>query len=122
MYIKYIVYIYTMKATFNKQNFNESAVSKQDYIAKFNALGFNPTKVEICFTNGCSAYISLNVEVLNEGKMYADVFVYEGKASIQVRVSDHNSNLEKVCGGVSGNKISFDAFKSLVENKVIKKI
>ena len=52
--------------------------------------------------------------------MYADVFVYEGKASIQVRVSDHNSNLEKVCGGVSGNKISFDAFKSLVENKVIK--
>ena len=120
MYIKYIVYIYTMKATFNKQNFNESAVSKQDYIAKFNALGFNPKKVEICFTNGCSAYISLNVEVLNEGKMYADVFVYEGKASIQVRVSDHNSNLEKVCGGVSGNKISFDAFKSLVENKVIK--
>jgi len=114
------MYIYTMKATFNKQNFNESAVSKEDYIAKFNALGFNPTKVEICFTNGCSAYISLNVEVINEGKMYADVFVYEGKASLQVRVSDHASNLEKICGGVSGNKISFDAFKALIENKVIK--
>lgn len=114
------MYFYNMKATFNKQNFNESAVSKEDYIVKFNSLGFNPTKVEICLTNGFSAYISLNVEVLNENKMYADVFVYEGKASIQVRVSDHTSNLEKICGGVSGNKISFNAFKSLVENKVIK--
>lgn len=51
--------------------------------------------------------------------MYADVFVYEGKATIQVRVSDHASNLEKICGGVSGNKLSFDAFKELVNNKVI---
>ena len=109
-----------MKATFNKQNFNEGAVSKEDYIAKFNALGFSPTKVEICFTNGCSAYISLNVNVLNENKMYADVFVYEGKSSLQVRVSDHISNLEKICGGVSGNKMSFNAFKLLVSNKVIK--
>jgi hypothetical protein len=108
-----------MKATFNKQNFNETAVSKQDYIDKFNALGFSPTKVEICFTNGCSAYISINVNVLNENEMYADVFVYEGKASLQVRVSDHISNLEKICGGVSGNKMSFNAFKSLVSNKVI---
>ena len=109
-----------MKPTFTKQEFNESAISEQDYISKFNALGFNPTKVEICFTNGCSAYVSLNVEVLNEGKMYADVFVYEGKAYLQVRVSDHLSNLERICGGVSGNKISFDAFKSLAENGVIK--
>ena len=109
-----------MKATFNKQNFNEIAVSKDDYIAKFKVLGFNPNKVEICFTNGCSAYVSLKVEVINESKMYADVFVYEGKASLQVRVSDHDSNLEKICGGVSGNKISFNAFKLLIENKVIK--
>lgn len=109
-----------MKATFTKQNFNEAVITKESYIEMFNKLGFNPTKVDICFTNGCSAYISLNVEVLNEGKMYADVFVYEGKATIQVRVSDHVSNLERICGGVSGDKLSFNAFKSLVENKVIK--
>jgi hypothetical protein len=118
-----LVYLSNIKKqtmTFQKQNFNESVITKEDYITKFNALGFNPTKVEISFTNGCSAYISLNVEVINEGKMYADVFVYDSKATLQVRVSDHASNLERICGGVCGNKLSFEAFKTLVDNNVIK--
>ena len=105
--------------TFNKTNFNESVITKESYFEMFKSLGFEPTKVELCFSNGCSAYISLNVNVLNENKMYADVFVYENKATIQVRVSDHQSNLEKICNGVSGNKLSFNAFKLLIENKII---
>ena len=108
-----------MKATFEKQEHNQSVISESDYIKMFADLGFSANRVEICFTNGCSAYISLNVKVLNENKMYADVFVYGGKASINVRVSDHRSNLETICGGVSGNKMSFQAFKILVDNKVI---
>ena len=108
-----------MKATFEKQNFNEEAIKEADYIKMFAELGFEAKRVEISFTNGCSAYVTLNVNVLNEGKMWADVFVYEGKATIQVRVSDHASNLEKICGGVCGDKMSFDAFKVLIKNNVI---
>jgi hypothetical protein len=105
--------------SFEKQQINENSVSKNDYIKMFAELGFEAKKVEISFTNGCSAYISLNVKVLNENKMYADVFVFDGIASIQVRVSDHNSNLETICGGVCNNKISFSAFKKLAENNII---
>ena len=108
-----------METTFKKQNFNETAISENDYIKMFAALGFEAKKVEISFTNGCSAYVTLNVNVLNEGKMWAETFVHEGKATIQVRVSDHASNLERICGGVSGNKMSMAAFKILIENNVI---
>lgn len=108
-----------MKNAFNKQHFNEEVINKADYEKMFLDLGFKTNKVELCFTNGCSAYISLNVNVLNENKMYAECFVYDGKATLKVRVSDHLSNLEKICGGVSGNQLSLDAFKQLVNNKVI---
>lgn len=109
-----------MKATFEKQEFNEQAISDADYVKMFAELGFEVKRVEISFANGCSAYVTLNINVLNEGKMYADVFVHEGKSTIQVRVSDHASNLERICGGVSGNKMSMVAFKKLIENNVIK--
>ena len=108
-----------MKTTFEKQEFNSEFENNSKYIAMFNELGFNPTKVEVCYTNGCSAYVSLNINVLNEGKMWAETFVFEGKALITVRVSDHQSNLERICGGVSGNKMSFNSFKHLVRNNVI---
>ena len=108
-----------MKATFEKQNFNERAINEAYYVKMFAELGFEAKRVEISFTNGCSAYVTLNVNVLNEGKMWADVFVYEGKSTIQVRVSDHASNLERICGGVSSNKMSMVAFKKLIENNVI---
>lgn len=108
-----------MKTTFEKNTFNEQAINEADYIKMFAELGFEAKRVEISFTNGCSAYITLNVNVLNENKMWADTFVYDGKATIQVRVSDHASNLERICGGVSGNKMSMMAFKKLIENNVI---
>ena len=108
-----------MKTTFEKKNFNKNVIKEADYVKMFAELGFEAKKVEISFTNGCSAYITLNVNVLNEGKMWADVFVYESKATIQVRISDHYSNLERICGGVCGNKMSMVAFKQLVENNVI---
>lgn len=108
-----------MKATFEKQEFNQEVINENEYVEIFKKLGFEPSRIEISFANGCSVYISLNVKVLNESKMYADVFVYNGIASIKVRVSDHESNLERICGGVSGNRISFIAFKHLVDNGII---
>ena len=108
-----------MKTTFEKQKFNEAVITKESYIEMFKEIGFTPSNVVLCFSNGCSAYITLNVNVLNENKMYADVFVYENKATVTVRVSDHDSNLEKICCGVSGNRLSLNAFKHLVNTNVI---
>ena len=104
---------------FKKNNIKESSKDKLFYIEKFKSLGFNVKSVQISYTNGCSAYVNLSVKVLNENKMYADVFVYNGKADITIRLSDHQSNLERICGGVAGNRLSFVAFISLVENKII---
>jgi hypothetical protein len=109
-----------MRTAFKKQNFNQAVISEETYVKMFADLGFTAKKITISFTNGCSVYINLDVDVLKLGQMYADTFVYEGKAIIKVRVSDHVSNLEKICGGVSGNNLSFAAFKYLVDNNVIK--
>lgn len=104
---------------FNKSNIQESSTDKSFYIKIFEDLGFNIRSVQISYANGCSAYISLTVNVLDEKKMYADVFVYNGQADITVRISEHQSNLERICGGVAGNRLSYVAFLSLVENKII---
>lgn len=104
---------------FIKNNIKESSKDKYFYIEKFKSLGFEVKSVQISYANGCSAYISLSVKVINENKMYADVFVYNGQADITVRISDHQSNLERICGGVAGNRLSYIAFISLVENKII---
>ena len=105
--------------TFNKANIQESSTDKALYIEKFKSLGFDVKSVQISYANGCSAYVSLSVKVINENKMYADVFVYNGQSDITVRISEHQSNLESICGGVAGNRLSYVAFLSLVENKVI---
>lgn len=105
--------------TFNKANIQESSTDKALYIEKFKSLGFDVKSVQISYANGCSAYVNLSVKVINENKIYADVFVYNGQADITVRISEHQSNLESICGGVAGNRLSYVAFLSLVENKVI---
>ena len=92
---------------------------KTFYIEKFKSLGFDVKSVQISYANGCSAYVSLSVKVIDEKKMYSDVFVYNGQSDITVRISDHQSNLERICGGVAGNRLSYVAFLSLVENKII---
>lgn len=106
-------------ATFEKQEMNQDFYTEQYFVEMFKEMGFEATRVELCFTNGASAYISVNTMVVNENKMYADCFVYEGMCSLTVRVSDHSSNLEKICGGVCKNKLSLQAFKKIVENGTI---
>ena len=65
--------INNMKTTFEKQNFNEKVIKEADYVKMFAKIGFEAQKVDISFTNGCSAYITLNVKVLNEGKISIDI-------------------------------------------------
>ena len=105
--------------TFEKQSFNEQVVTEDTYIQKFTDLGFIPYSTDLCFTNGASFYATISVVVANEGKMYGENFTYDGKCTLKVRISDHQSNLERICGGVSGNNLSFDAFVSLVNNGAI---
>lgn len=110
--------------TFTAQKFNESAISKSDYVSLFASLGFTiaESDVQISFTNGCSAYIQMAVKVNNEGKMPYEAFVMDGISYFKVRVSDHSSNLERICGGFSYNTMSFNLFKDLVSNKIISQL
>lgn len=110
-----------MKTTFEKQNFNPEYDHTTPIVEMFNEMGYSNVRVETSLTNGLSHYVKMNVEVLNEGKCYAEMFIYEGKTSITVRISDHISGLEKNCGGVSGNTMTMNAFKRLIETGAINK-
>ena len=109
-----------MKATFEKKEFNSNFDHTTSIINMMNEMGYSSVKVETCLTNGLSHYVTLNVEVLNENKCYSDMFVFENKTFIVIRISDHSSNLEKICGGVNGNKMTMTAFKKLIETGAIK--
>lgn len=109
-----------MKTTFEKSEFNTEYDHTTPVVTMMNAMGYTNVKVETVLTNGLSHYVSLNVEVLNEGKCWADMFIYDGKTDITIRISDHVSGLEKNCGGVCGNKMSMSAFNKLIATGAIK--
>jgi hypothetical protein len=109
-----------MKMAFEKLEFNTEYDHTTPVVAMMNEMGYTNVKVETCLINGLSHYVILNVEVLNEGKCWHDMFVYEGKTDITIRISDHVSGLEKNCGGVSGNKMTMFAFKKLIATGAIK--
>ena len=109
-----------MKMTFEKSEFNAEYDHTTPVVAMRNEMGYSNVKVETCLTNGLSHYVRLNVEVLNDGKCWADMFIYDGKTDITIRISDHVSGLEKNCVGVCGNKMSMFAFKKLIATGAIK--
>jgi hypothetical protein len=108
---------HTMTSTFDKTVYTDASTTQE--VAMINALGFNVEKADVSIANGKSVYAYVNVNVVNEGKMPYEVFVYEGKARLCVRISDHASNLERICGGSSRDKVSFLLFSRLVKNGVI---
>jgi hypothetical protein len=109
-----------MKAKFEKEEFNTDFDHSSSIISMMNKMGYNNVKVETSLTNGLSHYVKLTVEVLNEGKCWADMYVDNGKADITIRISNHVSGLEKNCGGVCGNKMTMYAFKMLIQTGAIK--
>ena len=104
--------------TFTKNDINTDFYNEQYYTDMFNSFGFNPSSINICFTNGVSAYVSINCKVLKSGKLPYDAFIWEDMVSLTVRVSDHSSNLERF-GGADGNKISMSWFEKLVNLEAI---
>lgn len=106
-----------MKA-FQKQEFNQRFNHAEKIQNDFLNLGFSKVKVDVCLTNGCSIYVKLDVEVLNANKLYASMFVWENETDVVVRISDHNSGLER-SGGVSGNNMTMNAFLKLIETGAI---
>lgn len=109
-----------MRSSFQKNIYNENFDHQTEVKKTFTEMGFTDFSVETSLTNGRSHYISLQVDVLSEGKCYAEMYVENGKAYITVRISDHASGLEKNCGGVCGNKMTLAAFKKLIETGAIK--
>jgi hypothetical protein len=106
-----------MKYTFEKNKFNTNINNDDEKI--YIDLGFNPLKIDVCYKNGKTTYTTIKVKVLNEKKMYAENYIFNNECILKIRRSDHFSNLEKICSGVSGNLISFECFKNLIDNKVI---
>jgi len=102
-----------MKSKFQKAEYNSNYDHTTPVVKMFNKMGYSNVKVSTCLTNGLSHYVKLTVAVLNEGKTYAEMFLYNGITDIEVRVSDHLSGLEKNCRGVCRNKMSLQAFEKL---------
>lgn len=108
-----------MKTTFTPNPGNTDFDHQVEIKKTFKSLGFKDFKIQTCLTNGISHYVSVNLDVIDEGKMPYEVFVFDGIASVQVRISDHASNIERF-GGVAGNKISFQVLENLLNNNVAK--
>ncbi len=105
---------------FKKQEFNEDYDHQLAVTKMFAEMGFNDLKITTSTTNGLSHYVDVyDFEVVNEDKLYSQMFVFEGKTNITVRISDHVSNLDTICKGVSGNKMNLQAFKGLIESGAI---
>lgn len=109
-------------ANFEKVEFDRNFDYESQIKNEFLALGFKNTDVQTSFTNGLSHYVYVVANVGIEGKLPMSVFVWEnGTVRIIVRISDHNSGLENNSRGVSGNTMTMDVFKKLIEVGAIKK-
>ena len=109
-----------MTAQFIKTDFNKDFNYESEVIDIFLKLGFNNIEITTSKTNGLSHYISvLDFKVLDEKKLYSEMAVFEGETFINVRISDHVSNLDTICGGVNGNKMNLNAFENLIKTGAI---
>lgn len=104
---------------FKKNKPNENFDHKESVIKKFSDLGYNNVKIETFLTNGISYYVSFEVLVLNEKKLFMDMDVWGEYTDIQVRISDHYSNLDKF--GNSKNKMTMACLIDLRESGAISK-
>jgi hypothetical protein len=105
---------------FVKTEFSESFNHEEKISQKFREMGYNNFKIKTVLTNGCSHYVSLCVNVANDKKLPFDSFTFDGKIVLSVRISDHDSNLEKFGGWEGGsNKCSLLFFYNLREKGAI---
>ncbi len=108
------------KNTFEKQNFNENFDHTTPIYKMFSDMGYTNVTVKTDMSNGLSHYVRLSVDVVNEGKLYHEIEPFDGRVYLTIRISNHSSNLERICGGVCGSKMTLSAFKNLIEKQAIK--
>lgn len=87
---------------------------------QFSEMGFNDVGVTVSTTNGESIYVNVFLKVIDDQKIFRGMSVCEyGYTSVQVRMSDHDSGLEKNCGGFHvdtlGAKMTLSHFQKLIE-------
>lgn len=105
--------------TFEKQPANENFNHQEGVRKLFNDLGYSNVKIETSLTNGISHYVRFEVAVLNENKLFHDMDVGGDFTDIEVRVSDHSSNLDRF--GNSKNKMTMKSLLDLRDTGAISK-
>ena len=105
---------------FKKLEYNPDFDHSAAVVKMMNEMGYSNVKVTTSLTNGLSHYVNLTVDVLDWGKCYAEMFIWEGTTSITIRISDHASGLERNCGGVCGNQMTMYAFRELIASGAIR--
>ena len=106
--------------TFNKQEANQDFNHQESIVKTFLDLGYTDVKIETFLVNGVSHYVRFDVDVLNAGKLFHEMDIWEDNTtSIEIRISDHFSNLDKF--GVSKNKMTMSNLMQLRETGAISK-
>ena len=102
------------------RNENTKRRIKKEFAEK----GFNDIGVSVSTTNGQSIYVNLILAVVDAKKLFKGMQPCEyGYVSIQIRMSDHDSGLEKNCRGFHvdtlGAKMTLPIFESLIQSGAV---
>jgi hypothetical protein len=91
---------------------------------QFAEKGFNDVGVSVSNANGESIYVNVILAVIDSKKLFKGMRPCDyGYVSIQIRMSDHLSGLEKNCGGYSVNtlntQMTLPIFEALVQSGAV---
>jgi hypothetical protein len=91
---------------------------------QFAEKGFNDIGVSVSTTNGESIYVNIILAVIDAKKLFKGMQPCEwGFVRIQIRISDHESGLEKNCGGFNVDqfsaKMTLPIFERLIQSGAV---
>ena len=90
---------------------------------EFAEKGFNNVGVSVSIANGQSIYVNLSLKVVEAKKLFKGMQPCDGYVSIQIRMSDHFSGLEKNCGGYNVGtlytQMTLPIFESLIQSGAV---
>jgi hypothetical protein len=91
---------------------------------EFAEKGFSDVGVSVSTANGESIYVNLSLKVVDAKKLFRGMRPCEyGYVSIQIRISDHLSGLEKNCGGYNagtlGIQMTLPIFEALIRSGAV---
>ena len=91
---------------------------------EFAEKGFNNVGVSVSTKNGQSIYVNIALAVVDAKKLFKGMQPCEyGYVSIQIRMSDHFSGLEKNCGGYNvgtlGIQMTLPIFEALIQSGAV---